>query len=100
MPIPLGCYNLMDFNGVKILNELKENGEEFINEVASISKTSHINIVTLLGFCYDGSTGALVYEFMSNGSLEKFIYEENVLMTDCLLDCQTMFHIAIGVLED
>ncbi|KAG4398071.1 hypothetical protein GLYMA_10G271801v4 [Glycine max] len=95
MPIPLGCYNLMDFNGVKILNELKENGEEFINEVASISKTSHINIVTLLGFCYHGSKGGALV--LSNESLEKFIFEENALTTDRQLDFQTLYHIAIGV---
>ncbi|KZV51168.1 putative receptor-like protein kinase-like [Dorcoceras hygrometricum] len=58
---------------VKILNESKGNGEEFINEVSSISTTSHVNVVALLGFCFEGSKRALVYEFMPNGSLEKFI---------------------------
>ncbi|RZB43484.1 LEAF RUST 10 DISEASE-RESISTANCE LOCUS RECEPTOR-LIKE PROTEIN KINASE-like 2.4 isoform X2 [Glycine soja] len=82
---------------VKILCELKDNGEDFINEVATISRTSHINIVNLLGFCSEGSKRALVYEFMSNGSLEKFIFEENVIKTDRQLDCQTIYHIAIGV---
>ncbi|KHN11393.1 Putative receptor-like protein kinase [Glycine soja] len=82
---------------VKILSELKDNGEDFINEVATISRTSHINIVNLLGFCCEGSKRALVYEFMSNGSLEKFIFEENVVKTDRQLDCQTIYHIAIGV---
>ncbi|PHT33406.1 putative receptor-like protein kinase [Capsicum baccatum] len=61
---------------VKVLNGLKGNGEEFINEVASISKTSHVNIVSLVGFCFEGRKRALVYEFMPNGSLEKIIYEE------------------------
>uniref|UniRef100_M1D0D4 Receptor kinase n=1 Tax=Solanum tuberosum TaxID=4113 RepID=M1D0D4_SOLTU len=61
---------------VKVLNELKGNGEDFINEVASISRTSHVNIVSLVGFCFEGHKRALVYEFMPNGSLEKFIYEE------------------------
>ncbi|KAL6324837.1 hypothetical protein AAG906_018364 [Vitis piasezkii] len=55
---------------VKILSEPKGNGEEFINEVASISRTSHVNIVTLLGFCFEGHKRALIYEFMPNGSLE------------------------------
>ncbi|KAG4394869.1 hypothetical protein GLYMA_20G119000v4 [Glycine max] len=82
---------------VKILSELKDNGEDFINEVATISRTSHINIVNLLGFCCEGSKRALVYEFMSNGSLEKFIFEENVIKTDRQLDCETIYHIAIGV---
>ncbi|KAI9088096.1 hypothetical protein K1719_030073 [Acacia pycnantha] len=58
---------------VKLLHEANEDSEEFINEVASISKTSHVNVVTLLGFCIEGRRRALVYEFMSNGSLEKFI---------------------------
>ena len=66
------------FNGcqvaIKILNSSKGNGEEFINEVSSISRTSHVNVVTLLGFCFEGTKKALIYEFMSNGSLDKFIY--------------------------
>ncbi|CAL9203015.1 unnamed protein product, partial [Musa hybrid cultivar] len=57
---------------VKILmSKSKENGAEFMNEVASIGRTSHVNIVSLLGFCLDGHRRALIYEFMANGSLEK-----------------------------
>ncbi|KAI3952459.1 hypothetical protein MKW92_010797 [Papaver armeniacum] len=45
-----------------------DTGEDFINEVASISRTSHVNIVTLLGFCYGKhNQKALIYEFMPNG---------------------------------
>ncbi|KAG6720397.1 hypothetical protein I3842_03G059000 [Carya illinoinensis] len=82
---------------VKLLSEAKGNGEEFINEVASISRTSHVNIVNLLGFCYERNKRALIYEFVSNGSLDKFIYDEGNSVTNCHLDCQTMFQIAIGV---
>ncbi|URD95089.1 receptor-like protein kinase [Musa troglodytarum] len=48
---------------VKVLSETKGNGEEFINEVASISRTSHVNIVSLLGFCLEGPKRALVVHF-------------------------------------
>ena len=41
------------FVAVKVLNNSKGNGEEFLNEVASISRTSHVNIVTLKGFCFE-----------------------------------------------
>ncbi|KAI7739381.1 hypothetical protein M8C21_010724 [Ambrosia artemisiifolia] len=34
---------------VKLLSEVTGNGEDFINEIASISRTSHVNVVTLLG---------------------------------------------------
>ncbi|KAG6779154.1 hypothetical protein POTOM_015525 [Populus tomentosa] len=61
---------------VKVLNESKGDGEEFMNEVASISRTSHVNIVTLLGFCYEKTKRALIYEFMTKGSLDKFISYE------------------------
>ncbi|XP_077254173.1 LEAF RUST 10 DISEASE-RESISTANCE LOCUS RECEPTOR-LIKE PROTEIN KINASE-like 2.3 [Tasmannia lanceolata] len=80
---------------VKILRESK-GGEEFINEVASIGKTYHVNIVSLLGFCAEGSKRALVYEFMPNGSLEKFIYAEKSRETDTL-GWETLYQIAVGI---
>ncbi|CAL5421605.1 unnamed protein product [Camellia sinensis] len=81
---------------VKVLKELKDNGEDFINEVAAISRTSHVNIVNLLGFCFDGHNRALVYEFMPNGSLEKFIYDRNSL-TYHQLGWEALYKIAIGI---
>ncbi|CAN6550210.1 unnamed protein product [Malus baccata var. baccata] len=62
---------------VKVLTKLTGDGEEFMNEVAAISRTSHVNVVSLLGFCFEGSKRALIYEFMPNGSLEKFIFDSN-----------------------
>ncbi|KAL4289106.1 hypothetical protein AHAS_Ahas19G0353000 [Arachis hypogaea] len=85
---------------VKILSELKGDGKDFINEVASMSRTSHVNIVALLGFCFQGSKRALVYDFMPNGSLEKLIYEEHTVIGDHQLDCQTLYDIAIGVARE
>ncbi|XP_052723156.1 PR5-like receptor kinase [Vigna angularis] len=81
---------------VKLLKASKRNGEEFINEVASISRTSHVNIVTLVGFCLEGSKKALIYEFMANGSLDKFIYNrgpENIVS----LTWENLYQIAIGI---
>ncbi|XP_047325569.1 rust resistance kinase Lr10-like [Impatiens glandulifera] len=58
---------------VKILNNAKENGDEFINEVGTMGKIHHVNVVRLVGYCADGVKRALVYEFMQNKSLDKFI---------------------------
>ncbi|KAB1211958.1 hypothetical protein CJ030_MR5G023734 [Morella rubra] len=80
---------------VKVLSESKGNGEDFVNEVASISQTSHVNVVALLGFCYQKSKRAIIYEFLSNGSLDKFIDAKESSATH--LDRKTMFKIAIGV---
>ncbi|KAG7543749.1 Protein kinase-like domain superfamily [Arabidopsis thaliana x Arabidopsis arenosa] len=72
---------------VKVLKDSKGNCEDFINEVASMSQTSHVNIVTLLGFCYEGSKRAIVYEFVEKGSLDQSLN----------LDVSTLYGIALGV---
>ncbi|GAU21224.1 hypothetical protein TSUD_11420 [Trifolium subterraneum] len=46
------------------------------NEVATIGRIHHLNVVQLIGFCAEGSKRALVYEFMPNGSLDKFIFSK------------------------
>ncbi|XP_058008460.1 LEAF RUST 10 DISEASE-RESISTANCE LOCUS RECEPTOR-LIKE PROTEIN KINASE-like 2.1 [Hevea brasiliensis] len=85
---------------VKVLNASKGEGQEFINEVASISRTSHINIVTLLGFCFEGQKRALIFEFMPNGYLDKFIcYKSPLKSSDQHLGWETMHQIAIGVAQ-
>nr|DAD35414.1 TPA_asm: hypothetical protein HUJ06_006054 [Nelumbo nucifera] len=72
---------------VKVLSETKgNNGEEFINEVASISRTSHVN-----------QKRALIYEFMPNGSLEKFIYGSKSLIMNPHLGWERLYQIAIGI---
>ncbi|WCJ41415.1 PR5-like receptor kinase [Euphorbia peplus] len=58
---------------VKVLSNSKENGEEFVNEVGTIGTIHHVNVVRLFGFCADGFHRALVYEYLPNDSLQKFI---------------------------
>ncbi|KAF6150580.1 hypothetical protein GIB67_030381 [Kingdonia uniflora] len=82
---------------VKVMRESKGEGEDFMNEVVGISKTSHVNIVSLLRFCFDGSKRALIYEFMSNGSFEKFIYKDEPLEKCSSLPWEKLYEIVIGV---
>ncbi|PON86949.1 Serine/threonine protein kinase [Trema orientale] len=83
---------------VKVLNPSKgDDGQEFVNEVATISRTSHVNVVTLLGFCFEGAKRALIYEFMSNGSLEKFIFDESRIGNSHQLDWETHCQISLGI---
>nr|POF05588.1 rust resistance kinase lr10 [Quercus suber] len=58
---------------MKILNIFKGDGEEFINGVRTMGTIHHVNVVCLVGFCVDGFRRALVYEFLPNDSLDKFI---------------------------
>ncbi|KAK9912760.1 hypothetical protein M0R45_036604 [Rubus argutus] len=58
---------------VKILNNSNEKGEDFINEVGTMGRIHHVNVVRMVGFCADGYIRALVYEFLPNGSLQNFL---------------------------
>ncbi|KAJ3692424.1 hypothetical protein LUZ60_012774 [Juncus effusus] len=80
---------------VKMLERTKGAGEEFINEVATIGRIHHVNIVRLLGFCSEGMRHALVYEFMPNESLEKYITRNNNIHLP--LRKEKMLQIAIGI---
>ncbi|KAK4284199.1 hypothetical protein QN277_001063 [Acacia crassicarpa] len=82
---------------VKVIRESKGSGEEFLNEVASISRTSHVNIVTLLGFCFERNKGVLIYEYMSNGSLDNFIYKRGSPNAFCTLEWKVLYQVAIGI---
>ncbi|KAJ8550888.1 hypothetical protein K7X08_000258 [Anisodus acutangulus] len=79
---------------VKILKASKGDGEEFINEDASINQTSHVNIMSLLGYSLNGRKRALIYDFIPNGSLEKYIYGDG-----SLLGLQKLYQIAVGIAE-
>jgi serine/threonine protein kinase len=79
---------------VKLLQGSKGNVEEFLNEVISICRTSHVNIVSLLGFCLEGPKRALVYEYMANGSLDKYIYLES---SDLVVGWEKLQQIAVGI---
>ncbi|XP_008245765.2 PREDICTED: LEAF RUST 10 DISEASE-RESISTANCE LOCUS RECEPTOR-LIKE PROTEIN KINASE-like 2.2 [Prunus mume] len=79
---------------IKMLGKSKTKGQDFINEVGTIGRIRHVNVVRLIGFCVDGSKRALVYDFMSNGSLEKYIFSQQ---GDVSLSCQKTFEIALGV---
>nr|QIN51144.1 phosphorus starvation tolerance 1 [Oryza rufipogon] len=82
---------------VKMLKDTKGDGEEFINEVASISKTSHINVVNLLGFSLQGSKRALIYEYMPNGSLDRYSFGDNSVQGDNTLSWDRLFNIIVRI---
>ncbi|KAK3404255.1 hypothetical protein EUGRSUZ_K00565, partial [Eucalyptus grandis] len=79
---------------VKILKNGKANGQDFISEVATIGRIHHVNVVGLIGFCFEGSKQALVYDFMYNGSLDKHIFSQG---QGTCLDCKEVYKIALGV---
>jgi len=80
---------------VKMLNNAEGDGKEFINEVGTMGKIHHLNVVRLLGFCADGFHRALVYDFFPNGSLQKFISPPS--SKDSFLGWDKLQQIALGI---
>jgi len=88
-------------NGVPVAVKMLENstgeGEEFINEVATIGLIHHANIVRLLGFCSEGTRRALIYDFMPNESLEKYIFSCYSNTSQELIVPNKMVDVALGI---
>lgn len=79
---------------VKKLEGIGQGKKEFRAEVGIIGSIHHIHLVRLKGFCAEGTHRLLAYEFMANGSLDKWIFKKN--RADLSLDWDTRFNIALG----
>ena len=83
---------------VKVLGKSNGNGQDFINEVATIGRIHHVNVVHLIGFCASKSKRALVYDFMPNGSLDKCIFsKEGDITKEKSLSCKEILEISLGI---
>ncbi|PQM35563.1 hypothetical protein Pyn_13524 [Prunus yedoensis var. nudiflora] len=67
---------------VKLLGSSRQGSNEFRNEVILLMSAHHRNLVSLIGYCDEGDTMALVYDYVANGNLEQHIssdFGKNVL---------------------
>ncbi|WOL15377.1 hypothetical protein Cni_G24158 [Canna indica] len=77
----------------KVSHESRQGMREFIAEIVSIGRLRHRNLVQLLGYCRRKGELLLVYDYMPNGSLDKFLYDQS----EHPLDWATRFRIIKGV---
>ncbi|KAG5597371.1 hypothetical protein H5410_038603 [Solanum commersonii] len=64
---------------VKHLDGVGQVKESFLTEVKTVSGINHINLVKLIGYCAEKIHRLLIYEYMVNGSLDRWITQENGL---------------------
>lgn len=83
---------------VKRVSKTSRHGkQEFIAEVTTIGSLRHRNLVKLMGWCYENRELLLVYEYMPNGSLDKFIFhDEKTSMGQSGLNWETRLSIIQG----
>ncbi|CAL5046241.1 unnamed protein product [Urochloa decumbens] len=73
--------------------ESKQGMKEFVAEVASMGRLRHRNLVQLLGYCRRKGELLLVYDYMPNGSLDKYLHDRS----KGALGWPQRFHIIRGV---
>ncbi|GKF14632.1 protein kinase, ATP binding site-containing protein, partial [Tanacetum coccineum] len=69
---------------VKRIFDMEDESAEqgFYTEIDMLTSCKHLNIVTLFGFCNEGSAMILVYEYASNGSLVDYLTGERNTTND------------------
>ncbi|KAA3472226.1 L-type lectin-domain containing receptor kinase IV.2-like [Gossypium australe] len=60
----------------RISHDSRQGMREFVAEIATIGHLRHPNLVRLLGYCRRKHELLLVYDYMPNGSLDKFLYHQ------------------------
>ncbi|KFK27854.1 hypothetical protein AALP_AA8G438100 [Arabis alpina] len=58
----------------KLDSVAQDNEKEFKNEVKVIGQTHHKNLVRLIGFCNEGQSRLIVYEYLPHGTLADYLF--------------------------
>eukprot|EP01018_Ginkgo_biloba_P012980 Gb_23772 [translate_table: standard] len=80
---------------VKKIHRVTEGQEEFWAEVTIICRIHHVNLVRMWGFCAEGEHRLLVYEYVSNGSLDTHLFPSPKKRNPPSLDWKTRYQIAV-----
>ncbi|KAF6987626.1 hypothetical protein CFC21_005248 [Triticum aestivum] len=83
----------------RVSHDSRQGLKEFVAEVVSIGRIRHRNLVQLLGYCRRKDELLLVYDYMSNGSLDKYLYcDDQMLILNWAQRFRIIKDIASGLL--
>ena len=82
----------------KVSHNSKQGMKEFVAEIISMGRLRHRNLVQLLGYCCQKGELLLVYDYMPNGSLDKFLYGNEKPKLNWLQRFQILKGVASGLL--
>ncbi|XP_062095558.1 L-type lectin-domain containing receptor kinase IV.1-like [Humulus lupulus] len=60
----------------RVSHKSRQGMREFVAEIASLGRLGHRNVVPLLGYCRLKGELLLVYHYMPNGSLDKYLFDK------------------------
>ncbi|CAN0880086.1 L-type lectin-domain containing receptor kinase IV.2 [Linum grandiflorum] len=81
----------------RVSHDSRQGMREFVAEVVSIGRLRHRNLVSLLGYCRRKGELLLVYDFMPNSSLDKYLYDQDKLMLKWCVRFQVIKGVASGL---
>ncbi|KAK0585108.1 hypothetical protein LWI29_023534 [Acer saccharum] len=81
----------------RISHESRQGMREFIAEIVSIGHLRHRNLVQLLGYCRRKGELLLVYDYMPNGSLDKYLFDQPKVTLNWSQRFQVIKGVALGL---
>ncbi|KAG2299606.1 hypothetical protein Bca52824_036078 [Brassica carinata] len=81
----------------RVSHESQQGLEEFVSEIVIIGRMSHRNLVPLLGYCRRKGELLLMYDYMPNRSLDKYLYNSPEVTLDWKQRMKVMLGVASGL---
>uniref|UniRef100_A0A5B7C2V8 Putative Concanavalin A-like lectin protein kinase family protein n=1 Tax=Davidia involucrata TaxID=16924 RepID=A0A5B7C2V8_DAVIN len=74
-----GCQVSVKRFSTQFLNSERLDRRRVAKEIGAISRIRHPNLVPIRGWCYDNRETIVVYDYLPNGSLDKWLFGVGVL---------------------
>ncbi|KAF7850051.1 hypothetical protein BT93_L5899 [Corymbia citriodora subsp. variegata] len=82
----------------RVSHESRQGMREFVAEIISIGRLRHRNLVVLLGYCRRKRELLLIYDYMPNGSLDKYLYNQPKVTLNWMQRFRVIKGVASGLL--